>query len=54
MPRKSGADDTLKVGVLLLRVGEILKSKSVRRIKVKRKKTGISSSCMNAIQVIDV
>ena len=32
----------------------ITKSQTVRRIKAKRKKTGMSSSCMKVIQVIDV
>ena len=40
--------------VLLLRVGEILKVKTVRSIKANREKTGMSSSFMNVIQVIDV
>jgi hypothetical protein len=40
--------------VLLLRVGEILKVKTVRSIKAKGMKTGISSSCMTVIQVFDV
>ena len=53
-PRKSRADATLKSWVLFLRVGEILKVKTVRSIKAIREKTGISSSCMNVIQVIDV
>ena len=32
----------------------IIRSKTVRSIKAKREKTGISSSCMKVIQVIDV
>jgi hypothetical protein len=34
--------------------GRNIGSKTVRSIKAKRMKTGMSSSCMNVIQVIDV
>ena len=52
-PRKSGANATLQVGASS-ESRRIIGSKTVRSIKAKREKTGISSSCMKVIQVIDV
>ena len=52
-PRKSGADATLQVGASS-ESRRIIGSKTVRSIKAKTKKTGISSSCMNVIQAFDV
>ena len=52
-PRKSGANATLKLGASS-ESRRIIRSKTVRSIKANRVKTGISSSCMNVIQVIDV
>ena len=52
-PRKSGANATLKLGASS-ESRRNTKSQTVRSIKAKGKKTGISSSCMNVIQVFDV
>ena len=52
-PRKSGADATLQVGASS-ESGRIIGSKTVRSIKAKGKKSGMSSSCMKVIKVIDV
>ena len=50
---KSGVNATLKLGASS-ESWRIIRSKTVRSIKAKREKTGISSSCMKVIQVIDV
>ena len=48
-----GLNATLKLGASS-ESRRIIRSKTVRSIKAKGVKTGISSSCMKVIQVIDV
>ena len=52
-PRKSGANATLKLGASS-KSRRKTESKTVRSIKAKEKKSGMSSSCMKVIQAIDV